>query len=271
MDWLAILVAGTSGALAAAIATLLAGTRKERRAPYAIVTVICFFLINAFFNQAITPRIRSWQVDRQLRELSFYREFAEVEPQTYEKIRVIASDAVMKGEGANMIAGRISPLVAGIIPKYVGTASDQSVIEFIDVASRAVEELRGNQSDACYYFLFPHEEGATNAASYLKEKTSQQMLEAMTNVVHSAVHSPQQLPNAAKAQGLLITVVDRLRKNYGNDLLVLQQKPRDQAGRRKVCAITISLYKNVEDLPRSDAGLLLRYLLANKESSQTTP
>jgi hypothetical protein len=169
------------------------------------------------------------------------------------------------------LASRISPIVAGLVPKYVGIASDQSVVDFIDVATRVVEELRRTHSDACYYFLFPHEVGATPSVEYLNQKIVQQMLDAMGQVVHSAVHEPQPVPDAAKAQVLLVTVLGRLQKEYGNELLLLQQKPTDATGRQNVCNMTVSLYKNVEDLPKGDASLLLRYLLSNQETGKTVP
>jgi len=90
-------------------------------------------------------------------------------------------------------------------------------------------------------------------------------------MVHSAVHTPQPLPDAVRAEALLAPIADRLRDEYGSDLVLFQQKPTDTAGRQKVCAIAISLYKDVESLPQSDASLLLRYLLFNQKSRSTAP
>jgi hypothetical protein len=271
MDWMSVLSAAIAGALAAAIASLLFLRKsKDHRFAYTTLTVVLFLGFKLFSDQSILPRIREWQTDEQLRELPFYRDLAEVDPLTYEKVRVVMSDSVRKGDGADVIASRIAPIVAGTVPKYVGTASDDSVVAFIDVVIRQVESLHSSHSDACYYFLFPHEQGATpGLISSWDQKNRDESIVALGRIVHSAVHTPQPLPDARKAETLLVPVMDQLRNEFGNDLLLLQQKPTDTVGRQKVCAITVFLYRNVEALSQRDASLLLRYLLS--DSNKSTP
>lgn len=261
---MSILVAGLCGALAAGIASLITIRVRKSRGLYVVITLVAFLGLKAFSDQTILPRIRDWQTDRQLRELAFYRDLAEVDPQTYEKVRVVTSDSVRKGDGADVIAGRIMPIVAGTVPKYIGTASDDSVTAFADVVIREVESLRSPNSDACYYFLFPHEQGAPlGIANSLSQKSRDESIDVLGRIVHSAVHSPQPLPDARKAEVLLLPVTRQLSSEFGNDLLLLQQKPIETVGRQKVCAITVSLYKRIEALPQRDASLVLRYLLTD--------
>jgi hypothetical protein len=270
MDWMSILSAAIAGALAAAIASLLFLRKsKNNRIAYTTLTVVLFLGFKLYSDQSILPRIRERQTDKQLRELPFYRDLAEVDPQTYEKVRVVASDSVRKGDGADVIASRIAPIVEGTVPKYVGTASDDSVVNFSDVVIRQVESLQNLHSDACYYFLFPHEQGATPVTiASLDQKNRDESIDALGRILHSAVHTPQPLPDATKAEALLVPVMNQLRNEFGNDLLLLQQKPTDTVGRQRVCAITVSLYKNVEALPQRDASLLLRYLLSDSGESK---
>jgi hypothetical protein len=205
-----------------------------------------------------------------LRELPFYRDLAEVDPQTYEKVRVVTSDSVRKCDGADVIASRIQPIVAATVPKYIGTASDDSVIAFIDVVVRQVEVLHNSHSDKCYYFLFPHEQGAPlGIANSLDQKSRDESIEVLGRIVHSAVHTPQPLPDAGKAEVLLVPISGQLKDEFGTDLLLFEQKPTDTVGRQKVCAMTVFLYKNIEALPKRDAGLLLRYLLTNSGESKS--
>lgn len=268
MDWMSVLAAAFCGALAAVIASLVTIRSKQNRGPYVIVLLVVFLGLKALSDKTLLPRLRDWQTDRQLRELPFYRDLAEVDPQTYEKVRVVASDSMRKGDGADVIASRIAPIVAATVPKYIGTASDDSVIAFIDVVIREVETLRNLHSDACYYFLFPHEPGAPlGIANSFDQKSRGESIETLGRIVHSAVHTPQPLPDARKADALLVPVIAQLRNNFGNDLLLLQQKPTETVGRQKVCAMTVSLYKNVQALPQRDASLLLRYLLSDNSKS----
>src|SRR6266436_5542012 len=247
MDWMSVLAAALCGALAAAIASLVTIKSKKSRGPFVVITFVMFLILRSLSDKTLLPRIRDWQTNSQLRGLPFYRDLAEVDPQTYEKVRVVASDSVRKGDGADVIASRIAPIVASTVPKYIGTASDDSVVNFIHVVIRQVESLHDSHSDACYYFLFPHEQGATPVTiASLDQKNRDESIDALGRIVHSSVHTPQPLPDARKAEALLVPVMDQLRNQFGNDLMLFQQKPTDSIGRQKVCAITVFLYKNVE-------------------------
>jgi hypothetical protein len=270
MDWMSVLAAALCGALAAGIASLVTIKSKNRSGLFSVITVVLFFVLRALSDKTIMPRVRDWQTDRQLRELPFYRDLAEVDPQTYEKVRIVTSDSVRKGDGADVIASRIMPIVEGTVPKYVGAASDESVVNLSSVVIRQVESLQNLHSDACYYFLFPHEQRATPATiASLDQKSRDESIDALGRIVHSAVHAPQPLPDARKAEALLAPVIDQLANQFGNDLLLLQQKPTDTVGRQKVCAITVSLYKKIEALPQPDASLLLRHLLSDSGESKS--
>lgn len=265
MAWLFFLSAGIAGAVASAIAYFLFLRKsKERRGLFLVVSLVLFIVLLNVSTKTILPRLFEWQTDRQLREMPFYRDLAEVDPQTYQKVRVVASEAAKSGEGANTIASRIAPIVAGTVAKYVGAASDDSVIAFVNLSIHQVEELRRLHSDACYYYLYPQEKVATPVTSYLDQKGIDESIDVLGRLLHSATHTPQALPDVAKAGALLAPVQTRLTIEYGNDLMLFRQKPTDTAGREKVCAMTVSLLKNAEALPREDASLLLRYLLSDK-------
>jgi len=91
------------------------------------------------------------------------------------------------------------------------------------------------------------------------------MLEVMGRIVHSATYTPQPLPDEAKSEALLNSLVGRLRADYAkDDFLLLQTKPTDAADREKVCLMTGSLYKRVLELPPDQSSALLRFLLAQK-------
>jgi hypothetical protein len=269
VDWLEVLNAAICGGLAAGIASIFSGKSKDRRIAFTVATALLFVGLQSLSKLTILPRIRAGQADRQLRGLPFYRDIAESDPQTYEKLRVVVADSVNRGEGADVMANRIASIVTGTMPKYIGTASDESVESFIGIATLQVQELLRTPSDACYYFLFPQEKGAPSVSSYFDKKGRADMLNVLGQIVHSSIHTPQPLPDAEQAQALLVPVIGRLQKEYGNDLLLIEQKPTDTAQRRKVCDITVSLYKDIKTLPESDASVLMRYLLTEQESNQT--
>jgi hypothetical protein len=268
MNWPNLLALAVSLALAALIAFLVVGTSKRVR--YVLVLFVFFVGLKYLANQTFLPRVQRWQLDRQLRELPFYREIAQVDPVVYEQIEAVAWDSATKGEGADELTRRLDPIATKVFPKYINVGSDEAVATLVDVTIRRVEELHRAHSDACYYALFPLERGHAAIFIDADETTGDESLEAMGRVVLSAIRSPQAPPDAAKAEALLAPVIVRLRADYGNDLLLGQQKPPDSAGRLKVCQIATALFRDVESLPRSDAGIVLRYVFAN-QWSQSNP
>jgi len=271
MDWPSILSAALAGGLAAAIATLLVGRSRDRRVPYIIVLIVVFFGLKVFADRALVPRVRRWHTDRQLREMPFYSDLAEMDSPTYKKVLDIASESATKGETGDAIAGRIAPVLSNIVPKYIGKASDESVIAFVDLFTKEIKELHDKRSDGCYYFMFPTEEGAPPASSYLNPKYNPLSLDVLGRVLHSSAHSPQAAPDSTRAEVLLQPVLVSMQTDYGDDLKLLVQKPTDSLGRQKVCAISLALYGKAGSLPRNDAALLLRYLLADQKEHPPAP
>ena len=271
MFWRSLVAVALSLIFANAIAFLLFYRKANlRRLPYFVVSLLLFFLFSRVYFLAILPHLRERETDRQLRELPFYRDLAEVDPQTYGKIWAVVSESAKKGETTNTISREIAPIVAGTLSKYIGTASDESVIAFADLSIHEVEELHRSHSDACYDYLYPLDKGATPVASYIDKKSEDETLDVLSRIVHSAAHTPQPLPNAAKADALLAPVLSRLANEYGNDLMLIQRKPTAPAERERVCDITVSLFKNVKTLPREDASLVLRSLLSEQGTKSKT-
>ena len=266
MDWISIVVSALAGGAAAGIAAAAVRNVKERRVAFAIITAVLFVVIRAGLERTVVPPIREKQVEKELRTMPFYNEIAEVDPATYAKVKQVAADALKNHEGSDAIAGKIAGIIQDTVPKYVGKASDDSVLDFIDTVVGQTENLQKKDPDACYYFLFPAADKPL-VANETDEKTKDEMLAVMGKIVHSAVHSPQDPPDPAKAQALLDPVIANLQLEYGRDLLLIQQKPGDAAGRAKVCAITISLYKGIAQLPRTDASLVSRYILSADQSA----
>lgn len=162
-------------------------------------------------------------------------------------------------------------MISALVPNYIGSASDDSVVAFIGVFLKQMEGLHPTESDSCYYNMFPAEGASPGLSMHLDAQSNQDAMTVMGRIIQSSVHNPQPLPDSAKAGTLLATVIADLGKVYGNELTLLQQKPKDTAGREKVCAISISLYKDLQNLPERDASALLRYLLANQKSASPTP
>jgi len=261
MDWPSIVLAGISGGLAAGIAVLLVGTSKERRLPFIVVLVVAMIGINHYSGRFVLPRIHDWQAERGILEIPLYREVAANDPEMYREIKSATLKGMKKGERKEIIASQISTIIATSLPRYIVRASDESVIAFAELMVKQTDYLSHVNPDACYQFLFPHEFGEPGLASrYLDKAYERQSIDVMTRIFHSAVKMPQDLPDAKRSEVLLDQVTKSLNKDFGADLLLIQKKPTDAEGRKKVCILTTALYNHALGLPQRDSSMLLRYI-----------
>ena len=66
MDWLGILLAGLSGAIAAGIAILIVGNPKKRPTAYFVVIIISFIALNSLSRSYILPDLTNWNNARKV-------------------------------------------------------------------------------------------------------------------------------------------------------------------------------------------------------------
>jgi hypothetical protein len=261
MNWIELVAYGISGALGALLAYPILARNKERRAIYAVVAIAAMYVVHALAAAIVLPRVYDWQTDRELRGIRFYSELADSSPADYQKVKDIIRDGVMKGQSARAMTSRATSVVAGILPKYVPTASDESVNQFVQVTTHMLGTMNQTSPDACYQFLFP-QKFTVAVASPEDEADKNALLDAMADVLHSATHNPQPPPDKTESAALLQPVAGSLANKYGRDVALLQTTAHDSAERAKVCTIAIDLYSQILALPPRQSSELLRYLLS---------
>jgi hypothetical protein len=265
MDWISVVAYGVSGALGALFASLIVGNKKERRVIYLAVLVATMYGVHALAARFVLPSVYGWQVDRQIRHIALYSEIAESDPQTYEKLKEVVSEGASNGESAGAIESKILPIAMATLPRYVPKASDQSVITFISLTTSELKELNGTDSDACYQFLFPQKfPSAGVAAQDVDDTTKNRLLQAMADVVQSATHDPQPLPDRYESEALLKPISNELAQKYGTDIFLLQNTPKDQAERGKLCSLVSDLYERVLKLPPRQSSEVLRDMFSGQ-------
>jgi hypothetical protein len=264
MDWIDVFAFAVSGGLGAAIARLIAGGKKDRRPLLIGITLVAMFAIHAVAARVVLPGIYQWEADRELRKIALYSEIAENDPQTYDKIRVILL-AGMKAGGSSKEAAETqgSAIIANTLPKYIATASDDSVNAFASIVLEEAEDLNRANPDACYQYLFPGKSGSPALlASLVDNAKKEKNLRAMGDIVHSSTHNPQSPPDPKESAALLNSINTPLIKKYGSDLDLVRGTAKDTAERKKVCDITADFYRSILNMPPKKSSELLRYILS---------
>ena len=266
MDWIGPVIAGLSGALAAVIAQLTVGFKKERRGLYLVVLVLLFVVLRFSAVSYVEPLVRVWDAERQVRKIPFYKELSVHDPVAYERIKEVIQEAARTGDSTEKIAARIADVLQDVFPRYIPKASDDSVLTYVNLMVVQLEELDRANPDACYAFMFPHKFGEPGlGVKYLDAKSKEKDLDVLKEIIESATTNPQAKPDRRKSEELLEPILTTLVQKYGADVSLLQGTARNSTERKKVCEISSEMFRQIASLPKQDASMLLRYLLSSKD------
>jgi hypothetical protein len=265
MDWISVGASTVSGALAGAVCYPLLGRQKDKRILYGISVALVFAATNALIGNLLVPPIRVWEGEKEMRKIPFYNYLAKNDPQIYAKIHANIVEAVRKKESNDVIKAHFAAISTEALSKYVARASDNSVNGFARLMVDEMDELDQTNPDLCYRFLFPAQSDALHLPLLsLSQQRNEQTLNAIAEVVHSAIQNPQTEPDIQKSQALMNSVSTSLASEFGNDLHLVQGSGDDKLQRHRVCQISSALYRHVLSLDSQDSSTVLRALLWKK-------
>ena len=187
-----------------------------------------------------------------------YRVLKQHAPATYDKLlaeyRVYRRDEVSHERFVNLANEEIARAATGSLAR----ASQESVLALVKDMLGTAKRLQSAPADACYRFWFPNVDGPPDIAASVDAKSQARTLELMAEVIRSAAEQPAPPPDNEAVKDDLAQVVNATFEQYGTDAQMLANAADPRADRTKVCAITISVYERILQLPPAQAGELLR-------------
>ena len=262
MDWLSIAAAALAGALAGLVAALVRRKSKLNPAVVALAFVLCFALFSLLAKEFVVPRVREWRTEQALLEIPVYQLVKEGDPATYEKLKSAMASLVRRGESREQIVSALRSVFVPTIPKYIPIASDASIVRYMEVMVEEMQMLLAKDASLCYQFLFPQPNIFLDLSRYLSSDLQKADMDALADVIRSAIKSPQARPDGKVGQELLGKIAKDMAVEHGEDVALLRKAQEPTADKAKVCALTVSLYQKAIALPSQENGVLLRYLLA---------
>lgn len=171
--------------------------------------------------------------------------------------------AISKGKSETEIFAAVRSNITALVQKRLPYASDEAAARYMRVMVQEMTELQMNDGgDLCYQFLFPQAGQSLDISQYISEATKQADLTALSAVVRTSAVAPQEIPKEEDVSALLESVVNILVQRYGQDVALLQNPVAPGVDKAKVCAIMIEMYTQILQLPPTQGGKLIRYLLA---------
>jgi hypothetical protein len=173
---------------------------------------------------------------------------------------------------AGAAAGTLPPRVhadlrALLVPRYLRTASDAAVLEYMRVTIAELDELRDQSFYRCYRFLYgervPAEE-QLRLEETLSDATRAAGLRAIAGLVESSGTVPVSIDEARARLVLDNAITPALPAWMGERKMVLHDAVSRDVDRVAACEVTVEAYRLAVELADPDGPLVVRYLLARQ-------
>jgi hypothetical protein len=148
--------------------------------------------------------------------------------------------------------------ISAAATRSLARASQDSVLALVRNMVTTAQTLQSAPGDACFRYWFPKVDGPPDIAKYVDAKAQARTLELMGEVIRSAAENPEPLPDPESVKGNLAAIINATYEQFGADAQMLAHAEDPRADRGKVCAITLSLYQRILQLPPADASALIR-------------
>jgi hypothetical protein len=220
-------------------------------------------------RQFLLPGIRLWkdqrEIDQSLLEISAYQQIAKYDPNAYQEIRAEILDSLRKGESQPQSIARGRRLILGLVKKYIPRASDDAIIGYVNAMIQEIEELAAKDPELCYQFLFPEKYGTPDTTKHLKPETQRADLNALAEVIRTAVEKPQAEPDKVAGEAVVRKVLNTYYETRGDDVNLLKDPFAPGVDKCKVCNLVAVLYREIVNLPKEKSSLALRYMLSARQ------
>ena len=276
MDWIGIVGAGVSGGLAAFFSALV--TKNYRSKKFWVLFVVLFFVIKGAMQSMVLSQIRIWEGRRAAEELlsthKVYGLLAERHPEFRAGWIALGDSLIRAGASledsrrAGEDWGRIQ--FSQYLTMYIPHASDEAVLAHFSLYHEILHVLESD-ADLCYRYAmglgFGESGGVTNK---LTPEMVQRSLEVVSEVIESALTSPQSAPDVEYAEGLVEALLIAMVEKHGEEFVMVLAMEGDPAAasaetRRAVTDAYIALYDAAAELSESDRSIFFRYSLGFSE------
>jgi len=265
---MSIAIAMVSGAVAGAIAYMIAGAPKDDRGKFSVTFVITFVAIFALSRVYVLPQANAWygvrNAEAELQQHSAFRAIKKYEPKTYQAMIDDIRKSLLKGGSQEEAIAAARIHMIGLVQRRLPTASNESVAVYMDVTMAELRALQKKGGDFCYRFLYPQSGPPFDISRQLSKKMQKDDLDALAKVIESSATNPQPLPDQQQIVARLKPIYSRLVEEYGEevDLLKNAAGATAEADKRKICEMTGSLFDMILAHSAEESGGILRYMLS---------
>ncbi|MDX1402975.1 MAG: hypothetical protein R3192_00480 [Woeseiaceae bacterium] len=268
MDWYSVGVGAVCGGIAGAVGTLVAYTIKRdtsRQIVGAIVSIVLFSVLFAWAKATIIADRKQQEVLAEFENLAetnpAFQSIQDFAPEKMSEIREYLDIAVSENHDELLVETNVRQIVASLISDRMPKASDEALLNSIQLTVDQLKWLSNKENDACFRYLFPQVDGGLAVQDMFSQELIARDYES-TRMILSSYEAEREIPNEDSAMQIINPVYATLFAKYGSEAVAeLADVSVDGIDKSRVCSITIDLYDTILARPEEDAVTALRWML----------
>jgi len=236
---------------------------KKRSSPwqpilwiFAIVVAVAGFIAFKFG----LPMMIDKQADRELLKTPAYQQIAKWEPEAYAQMKASMIGSMQNHEPPAVAQGRVRKVVEGLAKKYMKTADDAALVEYIKVTAEEIKQVADKDANVAFDMLFSSQMNI-DITKYVDAQTQKRDQEALAEVIRSGVAKEAGPQDDQRAMQLLRGVVNEMHRDYGTDA-DLAFNPAQTTNRERSVQMALQFYNRVLSLRSDQAAKILRLLFS---------
>ncbi len=225
---------------------------------FAIITLV--FIAAAIYG---LPKLSGdKEFDKHMQEIPIFNVIKENDPAAYEKLETILRNSIRNREPKSQIIARVHEYSASLVKKYVPRASDDAVDDYAQDLLDLIKDAKSDSPSICYDLLYPKRYSQPEVLNYIEKNIDKDFLDTIALVIKTAVQNPQPPPDPKRSKELLNTLVEPITDKFGDDLQLFAKTSHNKREKKKMCTMSIEIYKRILLLKKENASMLFRYLIA---------
>jgi len=225
---------------------------------FAIITLV--FIAAAIYG---LPKLSGdKEFDKHMQEIPIFNVIKENDPAAYEKLETILRNSIRNREPKSQIIARVHEYSASLVKKYVPRASDDAVDDYAQDLLDLIKDAKSDSPGICYDLLYPKRYSQPEVLNYIEKNIDKDFLDTIALVIKTAVQNPQPPPDPKRSKELLNTLVEPITDKFGDDLQLFAKTSHNKREKKKMCTMSIEIYKRILLLKKENASMLFRYLIA---------
>ena len=206
------------------------------------------------------PMFIDKQADQELLKTPAYRQIAKWEPEAYAEMKRQMIASMQRGDSTAVAQGHVRKIVEGLAKKYMKTADDMALIDYIKVTADEIRQVADKDSNVAFDMLF-NSNASIDITKYIDKATLQHDQDALAEVIRSGVAKEASPQDDQRAMQLLRGVIKTMHNDYG-DQANLAFTPAQSGDRARSVQMALEFYKRVLNLRSDQSAKVLRLLFA---------